>query len=259
MGKNFKHGFLDYPVYAFSENYPHGHIEDWHSHDRIQLIHTLTGVIRIQTHEGIWIIPPGRGVWIPAHKPHALLSSGDVKARGVFIEDILQHDIQNECRVVAIPALLRELMSSAMDIQNEFQPESRNERLLQLILDEVRLLPALAFNLPDPQSPKLQQLCQRIKENLALEWSLEESAQQLHISSKTLARHFQKETGLHFSHWVRQAKLMQAMIDLAMNKPVLNVALDLGYESPSAFSAMFKRETSMTPSDYLKQFSSPTR
>jgi len=258
MGKNFKHGFLDYPVYAFSENYPHGHIEDWHSHDRIQLIHTLTGVIRVQTHEGIWIIPPGRGVWIPAHKPHALLSSGDVKARGVFIEDTLQHDIQNECRVVAIPALLRELISSAMDIQNEIQPESRNERLLQLILDEVRLLPALAFNLPDPQSPKLQQLCQRIKENLALEWSLEESAQQLHISSKTLARHFQKETGLHFSHWVRQAKLMQAMIDLAMNKPVLNVALDLGYESPSAFSAMFKRETSMTPSDYLKQFSSPT-
>ncbi len=259
MGKNFKHGFLDYPVYAFSENYPHGHIEDWHSHDRIQLIHTLTGVIRVQTHEGIWIIPPGRGVWIPAHKPHALLSSGDVKARGVFIEDTLQHDIQNECRVVAIPALLRELISSAMDIQNEIQPESRNERLLQLILDEVRLLPALAFNLPDPQSPKLQQLCQRIKENLALEWSLEESAQQLHISSKTLVRHFQKETGLHFSHWVRQAKLMQAMIDLAMNKPVLNVALDLGYESPSAFSAMFKRETSMTPSDYLKQFSSPTR
>lgn len=258
MGKNFKHGFLDYPVYAFSENYPHGHIEDWHSHDRIQLIHTLTGVIRVQTHEGIWIIPPGRGVWIPAHKPHALLSSGDVRARGVFIENTLQHDIQNECHVVAIPALLRELMSSAMDIQNEIQPESRNERLLQLILDEVRLLPALAFNLPDPQSPKLQQLCQRIKENLALEWSLEESAQQLHISSKTLARHFQKETGLHFSHWVRQAKLMQAMIDLAMNKPVLNVALDLGYESPSAFSAMFKRETSMTPSDYLKQFSSPT-
>lgn len=258
MGKNFKHGFLDYPIYAFSENYPHGHIEDWHSHDRIQLIHTLTGVIRVQTHEGIWIIPPGRGVWIPSHKPHALLSSGDVKARGVFIEDTLQHDIPNQCRVVAIPALLRELMSSAMDIQNEIQPESRNERLLQLILDEVRLLPALAFNLPDPQSPKLQQLCQRIKENLALEWSLEDSAQQLHISSKTLARHFQKETGLHFSHWVRQAKLMQAMIDLAMNKPVLNIALDLGYESPSAFSAMFKRETSMTPSDYLKQFSSPT-
>ncbi|MBP8006090.1 MAG: helix-turn-helix transcriptional regulator [Acinetobacter sp.] len=257
MGKSFKHGFLDYPVYAFSENYPHGHIEDWHSHDRIQLIHTLTGVIRVQTHEGIWIIPPGRGVWIPAQKAHALLSSGDVKARGVFIETSASTSLINECRVVAVPALLRELMSSAMEIRTAIQSNSRNERLLQLILDEVQILPALAFNLPDPQSPKLQQLCQRIKGDLVLEWNLEDTAQQLHISSKTLARHFQRETGLHFSHWVRQAKVMQAMIDLAMNKPVLNVALDLGYDSPSAFSAMFKREISMTPSDYLKQFSSP--
>ncbi|MCH7314194.1 helix-turn-helix transcriptional regulator [Acinetobacter sp. ANC 3882] len=255
MGKNFEHGFLDYPVYAFSENYPHGHIEDWHSHDRIQLIHTLSGVIRVQTHEGIWITPPGRGVWIPAQKPHALLSSGDVKARGVFIEVSPQTNTLDQCRVVAIPALLRELMSSAMQIRTSIQTNSRNERLLQLILDEVRLLPTLAFNLPDPQNPKLQQLCQRIKDNLALEWNLEDTAEQLHMSSKTLARHFQRETGLHFSHWVRQAKLMQAMIDLGMNKPVLNVALDLGYDSPSAFSAMFKRETSMTPSDYLKQFS----
>ncbi|WP_038346075.1 AraC family transcriptional regulator [Acinetobacter sp. A47] len=255
MGQHFQHGFLDYPVYAFSENYPHGHIEDWHSHERIQLIHTLSGVIRVQTQEGIWITPPGRGVWIPAHKPHALLSSGHVKARGVFIDASIQHGMCNECRVVAIPALLRELISSAIQIQHAIQPASRNERLLQLILDEVRLLPTLAFSLPEPQSPKLQQLCQRIKNNLALEWHLEQSARLLHISSKTLARHFQKETGLHYSDWVRQAKLMQAMIDLSLNKPVLNVALDLGYESPSAFSAMFKRETSMTPSDYLKQFS----
>lgn len=254
MGKNFKHGFLDYPVYAFSENYPHGHIEDWHSHDRIQLIHTLTGVIRIQTHEGIWIIPPGRGVWIPAHKTHALLSSGDVKARGVFIETSVDTNLMNECRVVAIPALLRELMSSAMQIQTTIQPNTRNERLLQLILDEVRILPALAFNLPDPQNPRLQQLCLNIKNHLSLNWNLEDTAQQLHISSKTLARHFQRETGLHFSHWVRQAKLMQAMIDLAMKKPILNVAIDLGYDSPSAFSAMFKRELGMTPSDYLNQF-----
>lgn len=254
MGKNFEHGFVDYPVYAFSENYPHAHVEDWHSHDRIQLIHTLSGVIRVQTHEGIWITPPGRGVWIPAHKPHALLSSGDVKARGIFIETSAQIHLSSECRVVAIPALLRELMSSAMQIKTAIQPNSRDERLLQLILDEVRVLPALAFNLPDPQNPRLQSLCQQIKDNLSFNWNLEDTAEQLHISSKTLARHFQKETGLHFSHWVRQAKLMQAMIDLALNKPVLNVALDLGYDSPSAFSAMFKRETSMTPSDYLKQF-----
>ena len=254
MGKNFQHGFLDYPVYAFSENYPHGHVEDWHHHDRIQMIHTLSGVIRIQTDEGIWITPPGRGVWIPANKPHALLSSGGVKARGVFISPCARENLVNECRVIAIPALLRELMSSAMEIQTAIQPNSRNQRLLEMILDEIELLPTLAFNLPEPQSQKLKLLCQEVKANLCINWNLEGTANYLHMSSKTLARHFQKETGLHFSHWVRQAKLMQAMIDLAMNKPILNVALELGYDSPSAFSAMFKRETGMTPSGYACQF-----
>ena len=254
MGKNFKHGFLDYPVYAFSENYPHGHIEDWHSHDRIQLIHTLTGVIRVQTHEGIWITPPGRGVWIPAHKPHALLISGDVKARGVFIDSLARADLIQQCRVVTIPPLLRELINTAQNIHEQIQPFSRNERILELILDEVRCLYDLPFNLPEPKQASLLALCVTIRTQLNDVWNIETAAQHVHMSSKTFSRHFYKETGLNFSQWLRQAKLLHAMIELALNKPVLNIALDLGYDSPSAFSAMFRREMGMTPSEYVQQF-----
>jgi AraC-like DNA-binding protein len=100
----------------------------------------------------------------------------------------------------------------------------------------------------------LQKLCAEIKLDLSHTWTLEHAAQFLHVSPKTLTRHFQKETNMHFSHWVRQARLMQAMTDLAMNKSIFNVALDLGYDSASAFSAMFKRETSLTPSEYIQQF-----
>ncbi|WP_139853089.1 AraC family transcriptional regulator [Acinetobacter pullicarnis] len=254
MGTDFNHGYLDYPIFAFSQNYAHGHIEAWHSHERIQLIHTLSGVIRIQTEEGIWISPPGRGLWIPAGKPHALLIHGQVKARGVFIDTYSRADLANECLVVSISPLLRELMSAALQIQTEIQPHSRDERLLELILDEVRLLPSLAFNLPEPKTPALVQLCQQIRENLSETWPLEQAADQLHMSSKTLARYFQKETAMNFAQWIRQAKLMQAMTDLALHKSILTIALDLGYDSPSAFSAMFKRETAMTPSEYIAQF-----
>jgi len=254
MGTDFNHGYLDYPIYAFSQNYSHGHVEAWHSHDRIQLIHTLTGVIRIQTEEGIWISPPGRGLWIPARKPHALHISGQVKARGVFIDHYSRADLANECLVVSISALLRELMSSAMHIQDKIQPHSRDERLLELILDEVRLLPSLAFNLPEPKSASLIQLCQHIRSHLSETWQLEHAAAQLHMSSKTLARYFQKETGMNFAQWIRQAKLIHAMTELTMHKSILSIALDLGYDSPSAFSAMFKRETAMTPSEYVAQF-----
>lgn len=254
MGNNYDHGFLDYPVFAFNEFYKHGHIEDWHHHDRIQLVHTLSGVIRIQTLEGTWIIPPGRGVWLPANKFHALLASGDVHACGIFLTPDIRPNLINECRVVTISPLLKELIQSAMLIQSTIHPQSREERLLDLILDELELLHALPFNLPEPQNPKLQKLCHEIKKDLSQTWTLEGAAEYLHVSTKTLTRHFQKETHMHFSHWVRQARLMQAMIDLTLNKSIFNVALDLGYDSASAFSAMFKRETSLTPSEYIQQF-----
>jgi len=254
LGNNYHHGFLHYPIFAFTENYSHGHIEEWHSHDRIQLIHTLSGVIRIQTVEGTWVTPPGRGVWIPANKPHALLINGEVQAYGVFIEPFARENLVNECRVVTISPLLKELIRSAMQIQNAVHPQSREERLLELILDELQLLHVLPFNLPEPQTAKLKKLCTEIRNELNHTWTLEQAAEYLHISRKTFTRHFQKETGMHFSHWVRQARLMQAMIDLAMDKPIFNVAIDLGYDSASAFSAMFKRETSLTPSEYIQQF-----
>ena len=39
--------------------------------------------------------------------------------------------------------------------------------------------------------------------------------------------------------------------------PILAVALDLGYDSPSAFSAMFKREFGLPPSQYRASAGAP--
>ncbi|MDQ8935109.1 AraC family transcriptional regulator [Acinetobacter rudis] len=248
------HGYSDYEVFAFAQGYTHGHVENWHQHPHIQLIHTLTGVMRVETAEGIWICPPGRGLWIPAGKQHALHVSGQGNIRGVWIEANTHLDLATHCSVVNISALLRELICAALEINNKIEPNSRNERLLQLILDEVRLLPSLAFHLPEAQSPALIQLCRKIRDNLAFDWKLEHAATITAMSSKTLSRRFQKELNMNFAQWIRQAKLLQAMTELSLHKPILHIALDLGYDSPSAFSAMFKRETAMTPSEYMSQF-----
>lgn len=51
---------------------------------------------------------------------------------------------------------------------------------------------------------------------------------------------------------MRRAKLMEALVRLAQGQSVLRVALDLGYGSHSAFSAMFRRVTGVAPSDYFR-------
>ena len=37
---------------------------------------------------------------------------------------------------------------------------------------------------------------------------------------------------------------------IAEGRPILEVAMELGYESPSAFSAMFRRELGVSPSSF---------
>jgi AraC-like DNA-binding protein len=94
-------------------------------------------------------------------------------------------------------------------------------------------------------------VCREIQLALSSPWELEEVAAQLQISGRTLSRRFQRETGLRFSDWVRRARLLAGINALAAGTSVLDVALELGYDSPSAFSAMFKRALGVSPSDYF--------
>ena len=76
-------------------------------------------------------------------------------------------------------------------------------------------------------------------------------AAQAAMDPRTLQRRFQRETGLSFGQWRRQARLIAALERLARGASVLEVALDLGYASPSAFSTMFKRELGASPSAFF--------
>lgn len=250
---HYSHGQLNYPIYAYAQSYTAGYMEDTHQHDRIQLLHTLSGVIHVQTTEGIWVIPPSKGIWIPENKKHSITIFGEVEARGIFVEPFARADFMSQCCVVAIPKHLSELINQAVLIKDEVLPHTRNERLLELILDELRFLEEIPFQLPEAQSDILKKICKNIREDLSATNHLDDIAQRYHLNPKTLSRRFQKELSMNFSVWLKQAKLLQALTDLEMKKPILNIALDLGYESPSAFSYMFKREMGMTPSDYLKK------
>lgn len=57
---------------------------------------------------------------------------------------------------------------------------------------------------------------------------------------------------MSFSKWRQQARLLSGIRMLAEGVPISTVAMDLGYESPSAFSAMFRRALGVAPSEYFQ-------
>jgi AraC-like DNA-binding protein len=48
-------------------------------------------------------------------------------------------------------------------------------------------------------------------------------------------------------------RLMEAMARLATGEPVTSVALDVGYNSPSAFTAMFRKAFGAAPTRYISE------
>jgi AraC-like DNA-binding protein len=54
-----------------------------------------------------------------------------------------------------------------------------------------------------------------------------------------------------FRQWQQQARLLGGLVRLAEGESVTSVALDVGYENPSAFIAMFRRALGVTPGRYF--------
>lgn len=240
-------------VIPFAHDYEHGEYESWHTHNCAQLIHTLSGVIRIETQHGFWIVPPSRGVWIPAHIPHALHITGEVKARVLFVDPLARADLPVSCQVVRVSNLLRELIICAMDLHVDYPSGSRAERIHELMLDEIRLMDTLPFHLPEPVSERLRRLCQAVRDSPQETWSIVKAADKISVSGRTLNRHFYQQTGMQFAEWVRRARLLHALTRLAQGEQITRVALDSGYTSPGAFTVMFRRILGVPPSDYFRE------
>ena len=73
-------------------------------------------------------------------------------------------------------------------------------------------------------------------------------------SSRTLARAFVSETGMTFGVWRTQIRLLASLPLLGAGMPVATTARRVGYATPSAFVAAFRRVTGTTPGAY---FTSP--
>jgi len=56
---------------------------------------------------------------------------------------------------------------------------------------------------------------------------------------------------MSFTAWRQQVRLVDALSRLATGQPVTTVALDLGYQSPSAFTSMFRRALGRAPTRYF--------
>jgi AraC-like DNA-binding protein len=140
-----------------------------------------------------------------------------------------------------------------MEVRQPYVPGTRDGRVMRLIFDELRGLPVLPLYLQMPSDPRLLRICKTLQQELDDPSTLIDWARRLAVDVKTVQRLFVKETGMTFGQWRQQARLLRALELLATGERVIDVALSLGYESPSAFATMFRRQFGQTPSQFFAQ------
>jgi AraC family transcriptional regulator len=101
---------------------------------------------------------------------------------------------------------------------------------------------------------KLKQVTDWIETHLADEFDLEQLASRAGLSKFHFHRLFTRATGVSPAKYQLNARMNEARRRLRETKQsIIEVALDLGYGSPSHFAQVFRREAGMTPSEYRRQ------
>ncbi len=243
---------LPQPVVAMESRWRHGMSTGWHSHPRGQLLYATEGVMVIHTDAGSWVIPPNRALWMLTGLRHCVTMSGDVVMRTAYINVDQVSAMPAQSCAINVSPLLRELLVEAVRIAPGAVLSARHARVLQLLIDEIQVSPTLPLHLPLPQDTRLHRICTALMAHPADAASAAQWAASIQVAERTLHRLFAQETGMTFAQWREQARLLHALRRIARGDKVLDIALDCGYASPSAFTAMFRRHFGVTPSGFYR-------
>ena len=222
-----------------------------HAHPEGQLVFAVDGVVRVETDEGTWVVPPHRAVWVPGMVRHALSTRQIAKVRTLYVAAGAADGLPDHCLVLTVSPLLREIIVSLMQHSPRYQDTDATGRLVHVALDQIAACPRTQLFLPMPKDRRLQAFAQGLIDEPGSRLGLAEWAERCGMSVRSFARHVQAQTGLTFGQWRQQVRLMEAVARLGEGTRVSDVALDLGYESPSAFIAMFRRAFGVSPSKLL--------
>ena len=103
----------------------------------------------------------------------------------------------------------------------------------------------------EPQTHIAAQAIRYIEDHLNGKLDLEAVAAALHYSKFYLHRCFTKTVGLTVHEYIQRRQLTQAAKRLVFSqKPILEIALQSGYESQQAFSTRFKELYKTTPAGF---------
>ncbi|MEU0501028.1 helix-turn-helix transcriptional regulator [Nocardia sp. NPDC005998] len=227
---------------------PAGYWFDTHEHPQHQIAWAARGVIAVEIGDGYWVLPPTRALWIPGGTRHRTGTAAGATMRGIFVAP-------DRCPVaLAAPTMLRisPLLHELFDHLTELETAAaRRERAEAVVFDLLEPVDVIPIGARRPVDTRAAQVADALTRNPADDRTLGEFATAVATSPRTLARLFVAETGISFGQWRTQIRLVASLPLLAEGLPIARIARRVGYATPSAYVAAFRRTVGVSPGRYF--------
>lgn len=245
----------DAPLLILPQTAQDGRGKHLHVHPEGQLYMALQGLIVIEAGDVRTVLPPGHIGWIPpglrhgasAHSQHA---PGSLVGLTIYLAPALCQTLPATSQSWRMTPLIEAVLGRLRALPPYAALDTRQTRLLDVLLDELAQTPAEALRLVMPRHPRLLQMAAAIANDPADARSLDDWANILGLSRRSVTRHFREETGMSLIAWRQLARLQRGMELLHAGQSVTTVALTLGYDSVSSFIALFRRVLGTTPARF---------
>lgn len=218
-----------------------------------KLIYSPNGVLVVQSDAGHWVVPPTTALRLMPGTPYSLRKADKVQVRIIELSDAHSARLyENNCLYRLTP-LLRELLESLSSRVTGHRADNDSSALclIDQLTEAGRWQDETRHRCRTvPKDPRVAHICDHLYHNLDTDKTLQEWASELKNDTRTLHRLFIQEFGMPFVQWRQQIRLMAALEWLAEGRQIMDVALDLGYQTQSAFAAMFRRNLGITPSSW---------
>lgn len=229
-----------------------------HFHHQDQLAWAQGGEMRVRIDEEQWHVSATEFVWIPANAVHELWVEGAETLLSFYLGPELRPTGRRWRQPLVLPvqevagAVFRHLCATP-------QPLARRQHGWALVRDILENTAASDTALVVPKHPGAQVVARMLMTEPADSRSLLDWSEHVGVSSRTLSRSFQADTGLTFSQWRTRARMYRAARLLSEGESVGDVALRVGYVTATGFIKAYLQVFNSTPAAHTRRLSTPTK
>ncbi len=265
---------MSYIVYSDSEDF---YIEKevsaiqlptMHHHRSFELYYLVKGNREYFIEDRFFAVNEGDLVIIPQKVFHRTAGKGGLRFLIHFTDTFLEKFFTPATLtplLEGIPFVFRanekdrnHILSNLENLLSEYNKNSHNEMLMAGFLYQILFSVANAPNDYVPQSyanENITQIIQYINENYSHISDIEQIAEHFFISKFYLCRLFSRNLGISLVAYLNTIKIREACtMLLSSSDNMTEIAMQCGFNSSSYFCKVFKKEKSMSPTDYRKKY-----